>query len=232
MAPPDTDDDRLTEFSSPPCFLHELQPAFVVPTTNVAVTGWRKTERDRLIADRLVTNAEYRQITSEKIASALDTYIGNLEGLTISTYWPFCGEPDLRPWMDSVTRRGGQCALPIVIERGHPLIFRRWQAGDPLVGGVWNIPVPTEGPAISPHIVIAPVVGFDPQCYRLGYGGGFFDRTLAAMGAKPRVGGVGYGSALIPTIHLQPHDIPMNVVITEQRIHRPLKDPGATVIKA
>ena len=196
MVASETDDDRLTEFSSPPCFLHELQPTCVVPTTSVAVADWRKIERDRLIADRLVTSAEHRQINSVKVASAVDIYIGNLEGLTISTYWPFRGEPDLRQWMDSVTRRGAHCALPIVIEREKPLIFRRWKAGDPLVRGVWNIPVPAEGPEVSPDIVIAPVVGFDPQCYRLGYGGGFFDRTLAALRHQAQSCGCGLRSGV------------------------------------
>ena len=232
MGSPENDDDTVAEFSSPPCFLHELEPAFVVPTTHGEVTGWRKTERQRLIADRLGTSADQRQNNSAKIASALDTYIGNPEGLTISTYWPFRGEPDLRKWMESVTRRGGQCALPVVIERGQPLIFRKWKAGDPLVRGVWNIPIPAEGPAINPDIVIAPVVGFDPHCYRLGYGGGFFDRTLAAMSMKPRIVGVGYESAFIPTIHPQPYDIPMDAVITEQQIHSPIKDPDVAQPKA
>jgi 5-formyltetrahydrofolate cyclo-ligase len=89
--------------------------------------------------------------------------------------------------------------------------------------GFWNIPVPADGAQVMPTIVIAPVVGFDPDCYRLGYGGGYFDRTLVAMPAGTRVIGVGYAQAAIPTIHPQPHDIPMNLIVTEKGTLSPSK---------
>lgn len=75
---------------------------------------------------------------------------------------------------------------------------------------------PADAEAVVPDAMIVPVVGFDSACHRLGYGGGFFDRTLAALPRRPRVIGVGYGQAVIATIHPQPHDIPMDVVVTEQ----------------
>jgi 5,10-methenyltetrahydrofolate synthetase len=78
--------------------------------------------------------------------------------------------------------------------------------------GLWNIPYPADGDIVLPHIVIAPLVGFDRQSYRLGYGGGFFDRTLAALSPKPFVIGVGYQSAELQTIFPQPHDIPMDAL--------------------
>ena len=86
-------------------------------------------------------------------------------------------------------------ALPIVIEKAQPLIFRAYRPGDRLEKGVWNIPIPAEGEPVLPDIVISPMVGVDPRNYRLGYGGGFFDRTLAAMPRKPLVIGVGYEHA-------------------------------------
>jgi 5-formyltetrahydrofolate cyclo-ligase len=100
-----------------------------------------------------------------------------------------------------------------VIQAGHPLEFRAWAPGEPLERGVWNILVPSDGPAVFPDVVIAPVVGFDAENYRLGYGGGFFDRTLAAMPRKPLVLGIGYAEARIDTIYPQPHDIPMDRII-------------------
>jgi 5,10-methenyltetrahydrofolate synthetase len=87
--------------------------------------------------------------------------------------------------------------------------------GEPLERGVWNILVLAQGPAVQPEIVIAPLVGFDEAGYRLGYGGGFYDRTLAAMPGKPFVVGVGYCEARIPTIHPQPQDIPMDIIVTD-----------------
>jgi 5,10-methenyltetrahydrofolate synthetase len=79
---------------------------------------------------------------------------------------------------------------------------------------VWNIPIPADGPEVVPNVLIAPFVGFDPQNYRLGYGGGFFDRTLAALKAPRQVIGVGHPGGALPTIHPQVHDIPMDVIVT------------------
>jgi 5-formyltetrahydrofolate cyclo-ligase len=117
--------------------------------------------------------------------------------------------------MTSINARGGRTALPIVVEKGQPLIFRAYVPGDRLEKGVWNIPIPAEGDPVLPDIVISPIVGIDPRNYRLGYGGGFFDRTLAAMPFKPLVIGVGYEHQRIATIYPQPHDIPMDRIVTE-----------------
>jgi 5,10-methenyltetrahydrofolate synthetase len=96
------------------------------------------------------------------------------------------------------------------------LIFRTWTPSEPLERGIGGIPVPTGGDTVVPDILLAPVVGFDSACFRLGYGGGYFDRTLAAVRCRPRVFGVGYACLRIPTIHPQPHDVPMDVVVTEE----------------
>ncbi|WP_442583535.1 5-formyltetrahydrofolate cyclo-ligase [Mesorhizobium sp. ASY16-5R] len=178
------------------------------------LSRWRKAERERLIGERLAIAADARQAMSERIAVLLSETIGDLEGRTVSLYWPFRGEPDLRPWMRTVIAGGGRIALPVVIEKAHPLVFRAYAPGDPLEKGVWNIPVPAAGPPVIPDIVIAPLVGFDPQNYRLGYGGGFFDRTLASLPAKPLTIGVGYAMQAVPTIRPQPYDIPMDRIVT------------------
>jgi 5,10-methenyltetrahydrofolate synthetase len=102
----------------------------------------------------------------------------------------------------------------VVIEKAHPLQFRHYRPGDRLEKGVWNIPIPADGAVVTPDIVIAPVVGVDPDRYRLGYGGGFFDRTLAALPRKPLAIGIGYQMQEIDTIYPQPHDVPMDIIIT------------------
>jgi 5,10-methenyltetrahydrofolate synthetase len=178
------------------------------------IARWRKAERERLIQARLAIPAEERSAMSTAIAAQLDAIVGDLSGRIVSLYWPFRGEPDLRPWMTSVVARGGTPALPLVVEKAHPLVFRAYRPGDRLEKGVWNIPIPAEGDPVIPDIVIAPLVGVDPGNYRLGYGGGFFDRTLASLPAKPLVVGVGYEMQRIPTIHAQPHDIPMDRIVT------------------
>jgi len=213
-------DDDTGGFASPPCFMHELQPGFqgapVDGQTRSDVMQWRKAERQRLIEARLAIPADTRSQMSHDIAGALDRVIGEPAGRMASLYWPFRGEPDLRGWADRFISRGGRAALPVVVEKGQPLIFRQWRPGDRLEKGVWNIPIPAEGEPVLPDIVISPVVGFDPQSYRLGYGGGFFDRTLAAMPSRPLVIGVGYSSAALATIFPLPHDIPMDFIVTER----------------
>ncbi len=177
------------------------------------IARWRKAERERLIAARLAIPADERASMSTEIANRLDGIIGDPAGRVVSLYWPFRGEPDLRTWMGSIAARGGVPALPVVIEKAQPLIFRAYRPGDPLEKGVWNIPIPAKGDPIIPDIVISPLVGVDPGNYRLGYGGGFFDRTLASLPRKALVIGVGYEMQRIPTIHPQSHDIPMNQIV-------------------
>ena len=221
------DNDIPASYASPPCFMHELDQSYVGLASEPGaqqqrdVARWRKAERDRLIAERLAIDPETRGRHAGKIVNGLDALIGNPTGIIVSAYWPFRGEPDLRPWIDSIHARGGQFALPVVVERAQPLIFRLWASGAALKRGVGNIPVPVDGEEVIPDIVIAPVVGFDPLCYRLGYGGGFFDRTLESFGTKVRILGVGYAQSAIPTIYPQPHDIPMDAIVTERETVHP-----------
>lgn len=227
--PPDDDDSGT--FASPPCFMHEVDPAYWA-ASDVAesrqptdVNRWRKAERARLIENRLSLPLTTRRQHDARIVDSFEAAIGCVEGSIVSAYWPFRGEPNLRPLLKRLEARGGRCALPVVIAYGKPLIFRAWSPGDPLTRGVWNIPIPKENAAtVVPDVVIAPVIGYDRSCYRLGYGGGFYDRTLAALPKPPRVFGVGYTLAAIATIFPQWHDIPMGAVVTEDGVAAPPSD--------
>lgn len=212
------DDEIAGQYASPPCLLHEVDPAYGGfeghdPQAARDVARWRKAVRARLIAERLALPAETRARMADEIAPRLDALIGSVAGRIVGVYWPFRGELDLRGWMAAIVQRGGRVALPVVVEKARPLVFRSWAPGEKLEKGVWNIPVPASGEAVTPGVVVAPLVGFDGEGYRLGYGGGFYDRTLAAMEAKPLVIGVGYGMARLPTIYRQWHDVPMDHVI-------------------
>ena len=190
------------------------------PKSHASIFTWRKEVRVRLIAYRLAIDANNRRQHSVKIALHLSHLIEPVFERTVSFYWPFRGEPDLRPLMQTVVQGGGRCALPVVVEKKAPLVFRLWQPGGRLLPGVWNIPIPADGDEVLPDVVIAPVVGFDSACYRLGYGGGFFDRTLAIL-PHPLAIGVGYDAAAISTIYPLPHDVPMEAIVTERGILRP-----------
>jgi 5,10-methenyltetrahydrofolate synthetase len=178
------------------------------------VARWRKAERERLIAERLALSVELRATQTSAMANDLDRLITDRPDAIVSVYWPIRAEPDLRSWMRARWERGTRIALPVALALRQPLEFRAWRPDGAMARGLWQIPIPADGPVVIPTVVIAPVVGFDAGCYRLGYGGGFFDRTLAAMTAKPLVVGVGYAGASIPTIHPQPHDIPMDWIVT------------------
>ena len=178
---------------------------------------WRPAERERLIAARPGLSADLRSAHAAIIAGKLDAIVDDVRGKVIAIYWPFRGEPDLRGWAGKMSDQGATIALPVVVEKAAPLVFRSWKAGEKLEKGVWNIPFPAEGAEVTPDVVISPVVGFDGGNYRLGYGGGFYDRTLAALTRRPVVIGVGYALQRIATIHPQPHDIAMDIVLTEAR---------------
>lgn len=215
------EEDLPSACASPPCFMREIADGRGALARDEGVRlrtdvkRWRKAERERLIAGRLAVPNDVRAAHAEDIAAALEKSIGAMSGLTVSAYWPFRGEPDLRPFMDRMTARGARCALPVVVERATPLVFRAWRSGDRLERGIWNIPVPADGADVQPDVVVAPVVGFDPLCYRLGYGGGYFDRSLAALSPRPRAVGVGFELARVDSIRPQAYDLPMDFIVTE-----------------
>lgn len=216
------DDDLHDGYASPPCQMHlvERPAARAVSPPDMSrwseVKTWRTAEREKLIASRLSIPGEERRRHSERIAAGLDRVLDDVAGKVVTVYWPFRGEPDLLAWTETLWQRDAICALPVVIKAATPLVFRQWRRGMPVTPGVWNIPVPSEGPSVEPDVVIAPLVGFDPACYRLGHGGGFYDRTLASLARKPRIVGVGYAQLALKTIFPQSHDIPMDFIVTEQ----------------
>lgn len=199
-----------------------------IPPANLV--AWRKTERTRQIAHRAELSADQRSAqtvamvqrlavlvraltAAPRTTTTVPTATTNAETI-ISLYWPIRAEPDLRPWMEALHARGVRVALSIATALHQPLTFREWRPHAPMAHGLWNIPYPAEGQTLTPTMIIAPVVAFDPQCFRLGYGGGFFDRTLAMMTPKPITIGVGYDGCAIPTIYPQSHDIALDFIVT------------------
>lgn len=190
-------------------------------TEPTEVAAWRTAQRKRLLLERMAIPAGEREDLTLGITQQLEDVIGDPAGLVISAYWPFKGEPDLKPMLKRLRERGAIIALPVVIAKAQPLIFRAWNSGDKLARGVWNIPFPANGPEVEPDVAMAPVVGFDRACFRLGYGGGFFDRTMAALPKIPRFYGVGYSQQEVPTIFPQDHDIAMHAVVTDADVVLP-----------
>jgi len=184
-----------------------------------AVKLWRRGERARLIALRQGLPAADRRRWSERIDAELRVLLAERPGV-LGVYWPFRAEFDPRPLIDWAVAAGRAIALPVVVDKKGPLEYRAWRPGEPLVDGVWNIPVPQKRAVVIPRVVLAPLVGFDPACYRLGYGGGYFDRTLAALVPRPVAIGIGFATQLLETIHPQPFDVPMDLIVTEAGTRR------------
>lgn len=134
---------------------------------------------------------------------------------TIGIYWPFKAEFDPRPLATRLLGEGFRIALPVVIEKKRPMIFRLWTPETPMTSGIWDIPVPADSETVVPELLMAPVVGFDAARYRLGYGGGYFDRTLGSLSPRPIAIGVGFELGRLETIFPQPFDVPMNHIVTE-----------------
>lgn len=215
-------------FSSPPCYAAEVAPEYfdplaVDPEQARDVARWRKDERDRLRAARLALSVAERKEIGAALAGhlwqVLQDRFGGAQGKVFSAYWPIKGESDLRPLMAELHKAGISVALPLVETRAAPLTFRRWTPETRMVRGDWNIPVPPpDATVVTPDIALAPLVGWTAEGYRLGYGGGYFDRTLAVLKPKPFVVGVGFQEARLQTIYPQPHDIPLDLIVTENGV--------------
>lgn len=180
---------------------------------------WRKAERARLLALRAECPAAQRAAWNDAILQLLAAGFPVLRGLTVGFCWPFKGEVDVRPLIQDLRGQGSRVALPVVAAKRQPLEFREWWPGAPMQAGALGIPAPAGTPLLVPDAVLVPPVGFSADGWRLGYGGGYFDRTLAAIARPPLKLCVAHESTRIPTIHPQPHDVPMDFVITEAGIH-------------
>ena len=222
-----TERDRTGRFASPPCMAGEVAPDYfdplgVDPEQARDVARWRRAERIRLAGLREGLGQNGRAKISAQISRNLENLLaerGVGQGTVVSGYWPIRGEPDLRPLLAQLHRTGITIALPVVETRAAPLIFRLWTPETRMVRGDWNIPVPPpEARVLTPDVTLAPCLGWDGGCYRLGWGGGYFDRTLAALTRRPTGIGIALAAARLPTIYPQPHDIPLDMIVTEDGV--------------
>jgi len=141
----------------------------------------------------------------------------------VSAYWPLDDEFDPRPLIDHLQAAGHPIGLPVVVGRGQPLVFRRWLPGMELVPGNFRVLTPPpEAPEVTPAVILAPLLAFDRAGYRLGYGGGFYDRTIAKLRAagKVLVIGVAYAAQEVSTVPRDATDQPLDWIVTEAGARR------------
>ena len=139
----------------------------------------------------------------------------------ISAFYPYRSEIDTRPLLTKLAGEGWTTALPIVQGSGLPLIFRRWLPGEPTMKGAMNIAIPPESAGeVEPDVLLVPMLAYDAQGFRLGYGGGFYDRTLSQLRAKKTIVAIGVAYAAQQVLHVphDEHDQPLDYVMTERGV--------------
>jgi 5-formyltetrahydrofolate cyclo-ligase len=188
------------------------------------IRAWRRATRERMLSERLALPPEAIAKYRTSIDGHLERAFPRLAPGVLAFCWPYKNEYDPRFLARKLRDRGAVTALPVVVAPRTPLVFRVWRPGISLARGVYDIPYPVDSEDVTPDRVLLPMVAFDNGGYRLGYGGGYFDRTLAALPRKPVVIGIAYEMAHVDTIHPQPHDIPVDWVVTERGVYR--RDDG------
>lgn len=193
--------------------LSEVPPPPASPDWS-AVRPWRVEMRKALIGRRLALDGAARRAEGERAKRRLIESVELGRFATLGVYWPVRGEIDVRDLAVAHLQNGGRVALPVVVTKSAPVEFWSWRPDMPMARGIWSIPIPAEREALSPDALIVPLVGFDPQRFRLGYGGGYYDRTIAAAARRPYCVGLGYAAARLDSIFPQAHDIAMDLIVT------------------
>jgi 5-formyltetrahydrofolate cyclo-ligase len=183
------------------------------------IEAWRREQRKRLIDLRLALPLAQRRESSARVEALIEQAFPFLQEMPIAFCWPYKAEVDVRFAIHRFREQGATAALPEVTGKDRPLQFRKWWPGVTMRSGPLGIPTPQDTDVVIPKAAIVPLNGFDLEGYRLGYGGGYFDRTLAALEQKPLTLGVGFEIGRLSTIYPQPHDIPMDFIVTEASLY-------------
>jgi 5-formyltetrahydrofolate cyclo-ligase len=179
----------------------------------------KKALRRQLQAERLSLLDRHQR--AMHLQEVLRVWLVGRHETTIGAYWPIKGEFDALPalfrWSEA--EPGRRIGLPVVDRDSKQLRFHTWYPGCEMEEDAYGIPKPKDTEAFQPQMLLVPCVGFGPGGLRLGYGGGFYDRTLAALAPRPLTVGVGYAHGFIPWLRPEPHDVPLDAVLTEDGVH-------------
>ena len=187
---------------------------FILPDDKAAA-------RKLAAANRLAAHEKMRMAAPLLLASQSFPAVAAADFHILSAFFPFRSEIDTRPLMVRLAGDGWTTCLPIIKGAGEPLIFRKWLPGEPLERGAMDIERPADSaPEVEPDVLIVPLLAFDRQGYRLGYGGGFYDRTLASLRAKKNIIaiGVGYAAQEAGSVPHAAHDQPLDYIMTEHTV--------------
>ncbi len=188
------------------------------------LSAWRRETREALIQKRQAAPLQERLRWTQAILQNLTRLLPNLKADVLGFCWPYKAEVNVVPAVREWVATGKTAALPVVVQPRTPMVFRRWHPDVVMTLGVYDIPIPTGTDEVVPEVLLVPLNGIDPAYYRLGYGGGYFDRTVVTLEPRPLMIGVSFELSRLPTIYPQPHDQPMDIVVTESGIFR--RDAG------
>ncbi len=209
----------------------------------------KQSARKALIEQRL--NLPDRMARAELLQRVLRIWLVGRPDTVIGAYWPIKGEfdplPALYRWQedallepsvggwpvsadsppqwatDSLAQRlPRKIGLPVVDKRNRTLSFHAWYPGCPMEEDAYGIPKPKDTERVVPTLLLVPCVGWGPGGYRLGYGGGFYDRTLASYTPKPFTVGLGYSIGWLPELRSEPHDVALDAILSDEGVAWPL----------
>ncbi|MGA0563349.1 5-formyltetrahydrofolate cyclo-ligase [Ancylobacter sp. VNQ12] len=187
--------------------------------------------RSLALARRATLDAVAREQAAEAAAIQALKWLGEVGGEVVSVFAPIGSEISTTPLVRLLRAAGAQIALPVVVDCGKPLTFRLWEPGEELVPsagpGNIKIPAPPEtAPAVVPDVLVVPLAAFDARGNRLGYGAGFYDRTLALLRGAKRIEAIGYAFAVqeLPAVPAESHDERLDAIATDAGIVRPVEE--------
>lgn len=176
-------------------------------------TGWRRVLRRDMVARRAALGeAEHARLSARIVGHLLGAL---LAPRIVAFCWPIKHEPDVRAVIERWAALGARAALPVVVAADAPLAFRLWTDETALAPDRYGIPTPLAGDFVRPDLILLPLNGFDAAGYRLGYGCGYFDRTLAALSPRPLAVGVGFETNRLDSIRPEDHDQRLDWIVTE-----------------
>ncbi|MDR2839480.1 MAG: 5-formyltetrahydrofolate cyclo-ligase [Azonexus sp.] len=181
-------------------------------------TARKRLLRRNMVARRTALTADEHAALSARIVEHLRAALRPPQ--IVAFCWPIKREPDVRAIVDHWRQHGSRAALPVVVGEAQPLAFREWRPATPLANDRYGIPTPAAGDWLTPDLILLPLNGFDAAGYRLGYGGGYFDRTLAALSPRPLAVGVGFEINRLPSIQPEAHDQRLDWIVTEVGVFR------------
>ena len=197
------------------------------PSPNAQKALWRQ----QLVQQR--ERMEDRLWRSEQLQRVMRVWLINRPDTVIGAYWPIKGEFDPLPalfrWQEAGREEDAQSAarhrrigLPVVNKVDKTLTFYTWYPGCPMEEDAYGIPKPKDTEVIQPTLLFVPCVGYGPGGYRLGYGGGFYDRTLASLRPKPFTVGLGFTEGFLPDLEPEPHDVPLDAILNDNGVVWPI----------